>query len=249
MPIGEAKKLGAMALFGEKYGENVRVVTMGDYSMEFCGGTHLTNTAQAGLFKIVSESGVAAGVRRIEAVTGSNYIEFMKKREEMLFDTAKIFKVNNISDLTVKAAQFMDELKAQKQQIEELRAKLSKGEADEILNSKKDISGVSLIVAQQEGASVEMLRNLCDEIKNKFADAPVVIVLSSVADGKITFLASANKAAVAKGAHAGNIIREVTKAAGGSGGGKPDMAQGGGKDASKISEALSLAEEVLKGQL
>ncbi len=249
MPIDEAKKLGAMALFGEKYGENVRVVTMGDYSMEFCGGTHLTNTAQAGLFKIVSESGVAAGVRRIEAVTGSNYIEFMKKREEMLFDTAKIFKVNNISDLTVKAAQFMDELKAQKQQIEELRAKLSKGEADEILNSKKDISGVSLIVAQQEGASVEMLRNLCDEIKNKFADAPVVIVLSSVADGKITFLASANKAAVAKGAHAGNIIREVTKAAGGSGGGKPDMAQGGGKDASKISEALSLAEEVLKGQL
>ena len=249
MPIDEAKKLGAMALFGEKYGENVRVVAMGDYSMEFCGGTHLTNTAQAGLFKIVSESGVAAGVRRIEAVTGTNYIEYMTKREELLFDTAKALKVNNISDLTLKANQLLDEMKAQKQQMDELRAKLSKGEADEILNSAIDISGVALIIAQNEGATVDMLRNLCDEIKNKYADHPVVIVLSNLADDKITFLASANKAAVGKGAHAGNIIREVTKAAGGSGGGKPDMAQGGGKDASKIAEALSLAEDVLKGQL
>ncbi|MBP3447806.1 MAG: alanine--tRNA ligase [Clostridia bacterium] len=249
MPIDEAKKLGAMALFGEKYGENVRVVTMGDYSMEFCGGTHLTNTAQAGLFKIVSESGVAAGVRRIEAVTGANYIDYMTKREELLFDTAKVLKVNNISDLTLKANQLLDEMKAQKQEMDELRAKLSKGEADEILNSAKDVSGVALITAQKEGATVEMLRNLCDEIKNKYAENPVVIVLSNLADDKITFLASANKAAVAKGAHAGNIIREVTKAAGGSGGGKPDMAQGGGKDASKIAEAISLAEQVLKGQL
>ena len=249
MPIDEAKKLGAMALFGEKYGENVRVVTMGDYSMEFCGGTHLTNTAQAGLFKIVSESGVAAGVRRIEAVTGANYIEFIKKQEELLYDTAKIFKINNIADISLKANQFMEELKAQKQEIEELRAKLSKGEADEIVNSAKDINGVSLIVAQKEGASVEMLRNLCDEIKNKFADQPVVILLSNLSDGKITFLASVNKAAVSKGAHAGNIIREVTKAAGGSGGGKPDMAQGGGKDVEKIPEALSLAEGILASQL
>ncbi len=249
MPIDEAKKLGAMALFGEKYGDNVRVVTMGDYSMEFCGGTHLTNTAQAGLFKIVSESGVAAGVRRIEAVTGTNYLDYMAKREELLKETAKVLKVNNLSDLTVRATQFADEMKAQKQQIEELRAKLSKGEADEILSSAKDVSGVALITAQKEGATVEMLRNLCDEIKNKYAENPVVIVLSNFADDKITFLASANKAAVAKGAHAGNIIREVTKAAGGSGGGKPDMAQGGGKDASKISDAISLAEEVLKGQL
>ncbi len=249
MPIDEAKKLGAMALFGEKYGDNVRVVTMGDYSMEFCGGTHLTNTAQAGLFKIISESGVAAGVRRIEAVTGTNYLDYMAKREELLKETAKVLKVNNLSDLTVRATQFADEMKAQKQQIDELRAKLSKGEADEILNSAKDVSGVALITAQKEGATVEMLRNLCDEIKNKYAENPVVIVLSNLADDKITFLASANKAAVAKGAHAGNIIREVTKAAGGSGGGKPDMAQGGGKDASKIAEAISLAEEVLKGQL
>ncbi len=249
MPIDEAKKLGAMALFGEKYGENVRVVTMGDYSMEFCGGTHLTNTAQAGLFKIVSESGVAAGVRRIEAVTGTNYLEFMAKREELLKETAKVLKVNNLSDLTVRATQFADEMKAQKQQIDELRAKLSKGEADEILNSAKDVSGVALITAQKEGATVDMLRNLCDEIKNKYGENPVVIVLSNLADDKITFLASANKAAVAKGAHAGNIIREVTKAAGGSGGGKPDMAQGGGKDASKIADAIALAEDVLKGQL
>jgi len=249
MPIDEAKKLGAMALFGEKYGDNVRVVTMGDYSMEFCGGTHLTNTAQAGLFKIVSESGVAAGVRRIEAVTGTNYLEYMAKREELLKETAKVLKVNNLSDLTVRANQFVDEMKAQKQQMDELRAKLSKGEADEILNSAKDVSGVALITAQKEGATVDMLRNLCDEIKNKFAENPVVIVLSNLADDKITFLASANKAATAKGAHAGNIIREVTKAAGGSGGGKPDMAQGGGKDASKIADAIALAEEVLKGQL
>ncbi len=249
MPIDEAKKLGAMALFGEKYGDNVRVVTMGDYSMEFCGGTHLTNTAQAGLFKIVSESGVAAGVRRIEAVTGTNYLDYMAKREELLKETAKVLKVNNLSDLTVRATQFTEEMKAQKQQIDELRAKLSKGEADEILNSAKDVSGVALITAQKEGATVEMLRNLCDEIKNKYAENPVVIVLSNLADDKITFLASANKAAVAKGAHAGNIIREVTKAAGGSGGGKLDMAQGGGKDASKIAEAISLAEAVLKGQL
>ena len=222
---------------------------MGDYSMEFCGGTHLTNTAQAGLFKIVSESGVAAGVRRIEAVTGTNYLEYMAKREELLKETAKVLKVNNLSDLTIRANQFVDEMKAQKQQMDELRAKLSKGEADEILNSAKDVSGVALITAQKEGATVDMLRNLCDEIKNKYAENPVVIVLSNLADDKITFLASANKAAVAKGAHAGNIIREVTKAAGGSGGGKPDMAQGGGKDASKIADAIALAQEVLKGQL
>ena len=249
MPIDEAKKLGAMALFGEKYGDNVRVVTMGDYSMEFCGGTHLTNTAQAGLFKIISESGVAAGVRRIEAVTGTNYLDYMAKREELLKETAKVLKVNNLSDIAVRATQFTEEMKAQKQQIDELRAKLSKGEADEILNSAKDVSGVALITAQKEGATVDMLRNLCDEIKNKYAANPVVIVLSNLADDKITFLASANKAAVAKGAHAGNIIREVTKAAGGSGGGKPDMAQGGGKDASKIADAIALAEDVLKGQL
>ncbi|MBO5408293.1 MAG: alanine--tRNA ligase [Clostridia bacterium] len=249
MPIDEAKKLGAMALFGEKYGDNVRVVTMGDYSMEFCGGTHLTNTAQAGLFKIVSESGVAAGVRRIEAVTGTNYLEFMARREELLKETAKVLKVNNLFDLPARAIQLNDDMKAQKHEMDELRAKLSKGEADEILNSAKDVAGVALITAQKEGATVDMLRNLCDELKNKYGENPVVIVLSNLADDKITFLASANKAAVAKGAHAGNIIREVTKAAGGSGGGKPDMAQGGGKDASKIADALAIAEEVLKGQL
>ena len=249
MPIDEAKKLGAMALFGEKYGDNVRVVTMGDYSMEFCGGTHLTNTAQAGLFKIVSESGVVAGVRRIEAVTGTNYLEFMARREELLKETAKVLKVNNLFDLPARAIQLNDDMKAQKHEMDELRAKLSKGEADEILNSAKDVAGVALITAQKEGATVDMLRNLCDELKNKYGENPVVIVLSNLADDKITFLASANKAAVAKGAHAGNIIREVTKAAGGSGGGKPDMAQGGGKDASKIADALAIAEEVLKGQL
>ena len=249
MPIAEAKKLGAMALFGEKYGENVRVVTMGDYSKEFCGGTHLTNTAQAGLFKIVSESGVAAGVRRIEAVTGTNYIAYMNQQEALLLETAKILKVNNVSDLTMRAAQYVEEMKVQKQQTDELRAKLSKGEADEILKSAKDVSGVSLIASQKENATIEMMRNLCDEIKNKFGDRPVVTVLSNLSDGKITFLASANKAAVAKGAHSGNIIREVTKAAGGSGGGKPDMAQGGGRDADKIADALKLAETILLSQL
>jgi alanyl-tRNA synthetase len=249
MSSDEAKKTGAMALFGEKYGDMVRVVTMGDYSKELCGGTHLKNTAQVGLFKIVSESGVAAGVRRIEAVSGTGILDLIKNREEIMLETAKILKTNNILELSDKAEKLSLELKEQKQALDTLKAKLSQGEANEILQNAMEISGVNLIIANKKNITIDEMRLMCDEIKSKMDSTPVVIVLAGTTLDKLTFLASANKLALEKGIHCGNIIKEVTKATGGSGGGKPDMAQGGGKDLEKIDSALGLAEEIIKAQI
>lgn len=246
LPIDEAKKLGAAAQFGEKYGEIVRVVSMGDYSIEFCGGCHLDNTAQAGLFKILSESGVAAGTRRIEAVTGCGVLKYIDDKDKLIERTSEALKAN-MSEVDTKAEAVMAEIKELKRQLESAKAKLASGKADDIMSGKKTINGVELIVAKTDGLSVPDMRAMGDTIKEKLDCG--VLVLSGNTSGKIMFLAMATDAAVKKGVHAGNIIREVTKLAGGSGGGKPDMAQGGGKDAAKTDDALAAVEEIIKTQV
>lgn len=247
LPIDEAKKLGAEAQFGEKYGAVVRVVSMGDYSVEFCGGTHLSNTSEVGLFKLLSESGVAAGTRRIEAVTGAGVMEYIAEKDALIERTAAALKTNLLGEIDKKAESLAAELKETSRKLESLNAKLAGGKADEIMSGAKDVNGVTLVVGRADGLSVPDLRTMGDKIKSSMECG--VTVLASLADGKLMFLASATKSAVAKGIHAGNIIREVTKLAGGSGGGKPDMAQGGGKDASKADEALAAVEALVLGQI
>lgn len=245
MNIDEAKATGAMALFGEKYGDRVRVVTMGDFSKELCGGTHLKNTAQVGLFKIVSESGVAAGVRRIEAVTGSNYLKYASERENILVETAKAMKVNNVAELSEKAQELMLELKEQGHTIDKLKQELAMSGVDSLISQFKEINGIKVLTARDDKLSANDIKMTCDSLKDKMKGEAILIVIASNANDKITFVASASKEAVAKGVHAGKIIKAVTQIAGGSGGGKPDMAQGGGKDPSKTDEALASVEGLI----
>ena len=247
LPIDEAKKLGAEAQFGEKYGAVVRVVSMGDYSVEFCGGTHLKNTANVGLFKLISEGGVAAGTRRIEAVTGEGVLEYIKAKDTLIERTAASLKANNPLEIDKKAEQLAGEAKELKKQIDAMNAKLATGKIDEVLKNKTEIKGVTFVCGRVDGLSANDLRTLQDDIKAKVEN--VAIVLAANTDGRITFLASASKSAVSAGVHAGMIIKEITQVAGGSGGGKPDMAQGGGKDASKIDEAVAKAGEIIAAQL
>ena len=244
--IEDAKKLGATAQFGEKYGEVVRVVSMGDYSVEFCGGCHLKNTAEAGLFKIISEGGVAAGVRRIEAVTGKGVMEYIDEKEGIIVESAKALKTTE-HDLSKKAESLMEEFKSLQKEIESLKAKAAAEKAGDIMSSIKNCGAVELLAAQLDGSPVDSLKTMADDIKAKVENS--VIVFAANTDGKITFVAMASKGALGKGVHAGKIIKEVTAICGGSGGGKPDMAQGGGKDASKIEEALAKVEEIVKAQI
>lgn len=246
LPIDEAKKLGAEAHFGEKYGSVVRVVSMGDYSVEFCGGTHLANTAEAGLFKILSESGVAAGTRRIEAVTGRGVLEYIKERDTLISNTAAILKTNLLNELDKKAESIVSELKTAQKETEAFKAQIASAKANDIISNKKSVGTVELLTARLDGMSADDLKKTADGIKEKLPCG--VIVLASNTDDKITFVAMASKNALEKGVHAGNIIKEITKIADGRGGGKPDMAQGGGKNADKIDEALAYAEQVVKAQ-
>jgi len=243
LPIEEAKSLGATAQFGEKYGDTVRVVSMGDYSIEFCGGTHLENTAQAGLFKLISEGGVSAGVRRIEAVTGAGVLDYIKTKDELIIRTAETLK-SNINEIDLKAKTVTNELKDAQKQIDEFKSKLAGGMVDEVLASAEEINGIKVISYFAGSLGMDELTVMTDKLKDKVSE-PLVVVLASNKDDKVTFLAVANKAAVEKGAHAGNIIKEITVIAGGKGGGKPDMARGGGKDADKINEALAKVKELI----
>ncbi len=247
LPIEEAKKLGAAAQFGEKYGEVVRVVSMGNYSMEFCGGTHLENTAQAGLFKILSEGGVSAGVRRIEAVTGQGVLEYIADKNALIERTAETLK-SAIHEIDIKAKSTVNELKEAGRTIDEMRSKLAGGMADEVLSSAKDVKGVKVIAAAVPNMGMDEMMVMSDKLKDKLQGAGV-IALGSEKDGKVAFVVNANKDAVALGAHAGNIIKEITKIAGGNGGGKPDSARGGGKDASKVKEAVEFAVSVVENQI
>lgn len=235
MDIESARKKGAMALFGEKYGDLVRVVSMGDFSVELCGGTHLKNTSEAGMFKIISESGVAAGVRRIEATTGENVYKLLTQMEEKLQSVSDILKTS-VHDLEVKAETTQMEIKTLLKENEQLKNKLAKGALNDVIEAVQKIGVFDVVTAKFEGVDMNTLRNMGDQLKNTWENS--VVVLANNNGDKLEFLAMVSDQAIKNGAHAGNIIREVAKTAGGGGGGKPNMAQAGGKDLSKIDEAL-----------
>ena len=247
MPIDEAKKRGAMALFGEKYGTVVRVVQAGDFSIELCGGTHLTNTAQAGMFKIISESSVAAGVRRIEALTGKGVLNFLQEKQSLILNAAQALKTTP-HDLLDKVEQVLGELRDSNKMVEHLNTKVANMQMIDLFNLSRDVKGVNVIAAKLEDVTPDMLRIMGDQIKSK---APkMVAVLSTVLDnGKINFLCVCGAEAVKAGAHAGKIIKEVAKMCGGGGGGRPDNATAGGKDASKLEEALEAVNNIVDAQL
>jgi alanyl-tRNA synthetase len=241
-PIAEAKALGAMALFGEKYGDVVRVVRVGEYSLELCGGCHVQNTSQIGLFKIVSESGIGSGIRRIEAVTGRNAYQYLDQQLQLLRDAAGLLK-SNIADVPKRIDALFVQMKELSRENESLRGKLSQIEAGSLTDQVKSIDGVSLLAAQVGAADMESLRNIVDQMKNKLGSA--VIVLGAVSEDKVNLVAAVTPDLVAKGYHAGKIIKETAARVGGSGGGRPDMAQAGGKDASKLAEALQSVEQLI----
>ena len=241
--IESAKKMGAMALFGEKYGKTVRVVKMGEFSTELCGGTHMNNTAKAGLCKILYESSVAAGVRRIEGITGENVLSYIYENLAVMQEAAKNLKAQNISDIADKAAAVSGEVKELKSKIEELSAEIAKSKTSTLTQNAVEIGAYKLVTARLDGMSGDELRAAGDILKD--SDENIVAVLGSVTDGKITLLAVCGKSAVKNGAHAGKIIKETAAIVGGGGGGRPDSAQAGGKDASKLDEALANVKNIL----
>ena len=246
MSIDEAKKTGAMALFGEKYGDSVRVVSMGDFSKELCGGTHVAHTGDIANFKILSESGVAAGVRRIEAITGTNVIEYYKNIEKEYNEAAKAAKTQP-SNLVGKITSMQAELKALQSELESLKAKAAKEAVGDVLSNVTEVKGVKLLATAVPGVDMNGLRDLADQLADKLGDG--VVVLASEAEGKVNLVAKATDGAQAKGAHAGNLIKAIASLVGGGGGGRPNMAQAGGKDPAGIPAALTEAENTLAGQL
>lgn len=237
MAIDDAKKLGAMALFGEKYGDTVRVCDIHHASVEFCGGTHLDNTAKIGLFKIVKESSVAAGVRRVEAVTGRNVLQFIRGQEQLLNETAGTLKAGGPSELPAKAAAIQNECKALQKEIDKLNGEMARARSGKMLESAQDVGGVKVISAAVNGVKADVLRNMGDEVKADHDD--VVGVISTVNDGKASILVVCGKAAIEKGAHAGRIVKDFTALCGGSGGGRPDSAMGGTTEIFKVDEAMA----------
>ncbi len=248
MPIDEAKKLGATALFGEKYGDFVRVVKMGDYSIEFCGGCHLKNTAQAGLFKILSETGIAAGTRRIEAVTGQGVLALMRAKENIISDIAQTLKTTP-NDLVQRAVSVVEEIRNSQKSIEQMREKLAGIFSKDVMQSKRKVGDVTVLASYVEGMDNNELRTICDVIKSKDATGSIVAILAGGSGDKISLVGMATPDATKRGVHVGKLISQVAAATGGKGGGKPDMAQGAGKDASKIDDALSKLDDWVLEQL
>ena len=246
MSLDEAKKMGAMALFGEKYGERVRVVEVGDFSTELCGGTHVDNTKDIIAFKIISESGIAAGVRRIEAMTSVGLINHLSESYEMVHRVASHLK-SKPAEIDDKVVRLQEEVRTLQKENEKLKAKLAKDAAGDVSGEAEDFGGIKLLTKQLDGVDMNGMRSLSDDMKNKLGEA--FIVLASANEGKVNLIATATDGAMAKGAHAGNLIKEVAAVVGGGGGGRPNMAQAGGKDAGKIPEALEKAIEVMKAQL
>ena len=245
LPIEEAKKKGAMALFGEKYGKIVRVVTVPGFSMEFCGGSHVSNTAQIGMFKIVSEGSSGAGVRRIEAVTGHGAVEHINHMEAMMKDLAASLKCR-CCDIPDRLEALHCELKAVQKKAEELTQEIAKAQVSSVADQVEEIKGVPVLVQKVQADSVDALRNLGDQMRDKVGG---VVVLAAVMGEKVSILTMATKDAVAKGAHSGNIVKAVAKLCGGGGGGRPDMAQAGAKDVSKVDAALAEAPAIIEGML
>ncbi len=246
MSIEEAKNSGAMALFGEKYGESVRVVGMGDFSKELCGGTHVAHTGEIQNFKIVSESGVAAGVRRIEAITSANVIAYYKDIEAKLNDAAAIVK-STPANLGDRLTTLMKEIKSLQSEVESLKAKAAQGALGDVMGAVEEIKGVKMLATKVSGVDMNALRDLGDQLKDKLGEG--VIVLASDIDGKVNLVAMATDGAQSKGAHAGNLIKGIAALVGGGGGGRPNMAQAGGKNPAGIDACLAEAKKVLEGQL
>ena len=249
MPIEEAKKLGAMALFGEKYGDVVRVVSAGDFSVELCGGTHADNTAKLGLFKIVSESSVAAGIRRITAVTGFGVLNHIENDERIMQSAAAAMKLGNVAELDKRAATLAAEVKAKDRELAELRSEISALKAGSLMDSARQVGGVRLITAEVEVSNPGELRSMCDTARDNGADIVAVFAGVNKEKGTLNFACACGADAIKLGAHAGNIVRETSKIAGGSGGGKPDSAMAGAKDASKADEALAAVDSIVSAML
>ena len=243
--IEDARQMGAMALFGEKYGDVVRVVTMGDFSIELCGGAHLTNTAQVGTFKIISENGIAAGVRRIEALTGTEALKYYQSQEEQIKQICKAVKAN-AENVVYRVEQIVSEQKESAKEIEKLKSKLAGGAVEEILSQKQQINDIAVICANIKDADANTLKTMGDQLKIKLGSG--VVVLASGKGDKVNLIAMATDDVVKKGIHAGNIVKAAAACCGGGGGGRPNMAQAGGKDASKIEQALQKAKEVIQQQ-
>ncbi|MBQ7718678.1 MAG: alanine--tRNA ligase [Clostridia bacterium] len=246
MSIEDAEKTGARALFGEKYGKTVRVIDMGGYSIELCGGTHIDNTSEIGFCKIISESGVAAGVRRIEAITGEGVLKMLEELDNKVNSVAQVLKTTP-SDVLEKLNAFIAQHKEMQKDFSALRAKMAGGMMDNVMTNIRTVGDVKIVCAGLEGLDINELRSMGDKVKDKFPCS--LAVLASVLDGKITFVAMATKDAVSKGVHAGNILKEVAKICGGGGGGRPDNAQAGGKDIAKLDNALAIVDELVAGQL
>lgn len=246
MPIEEAKKTGAAALFGEKYGDVVRVVSMGDYSIELCGGTHVDNIGSITAFKIISETGVAAGVRRIEALTSKGLMHYYHELEAKLLEAAKALKTAP-DKLADKIVQLQAENKSLHSEVESLKSKLAQDAMGDVMDQMVEVKGVRLLAVKVDGVDMNGLRDLGDQLKEKLADG--VVVIASALDGKVNLMATATDAAMKQGAHAGNLIKAIAGCVGGGGGGRPNMAQAGGKNPDGIPEAIQKAREVLEQQL
>ena len=246
MSLEEAKKTGAMALFGEKYGDSVRVVCMGDFSRELCGGTHVANTSEIATFKIVSEAGVAAGVRRIEALTGDGVFAYYKEAEKELAEAAKLLKTTPAGILE-KIAGLQNEIKALQSENESLKSKLAKDALGDVMDQVCEVNGVKFLPAKVEGVDMNGLRDLGDQLREKIGEG--VVLIASVTDGKVSLMAAVTDGAMKQGAHAGNLIKGIAALVGGGGGGRPNMAQAGGKNPAGVDAALEKAKEVLAGQL
>ena len=246
MSLDEAKKTGAMALFGEKYGESVRVVSMGDFSTELCAGTHVDNTSNISAFKIVSESGVAAGVRRIEALTSEGVFHYYDTLEDTLEQASKLVKTNPQS-LVEKLEHLMAEMKALQSENESLKSKAAKEALGDVMDQVEEVKGTKLLAVRADGVDMNGLRDLGDQLKEKLGEG--VIVLASECDGRVNLVAMATDAAMKSGAHAGNLIKAIAKTVGGGGGGRPNMAQAGGKNPAGIADALAQAKSALEEQL
>ena len=246
MSLEEAKKNGAMPLFDEKYSENVRVVSMGDFSRELCGGTHVANTGVITAFKIVSESGIAAGVRRIEALTGEGVFAYYREQEAVLAEAAKLLKASPAS-VPEKIGHLLAEVKALQSENESLKSKAAKDALGDVMDQIKEVKGVKVLAARVDGVDMNGLRDLGDQLKEKLGEG--VVVLASAADGKVSLMATATDGAMKAGAHAGNLIKAIAVCVGGGGGGRPNMAQAGGKNPAGIDEALAKVTEVLEDQM
>ena len=246
MNIEEAKKTGAMALFGEKYAEDVRVVSMGDFSKELCGGTHVANTSIIGSFKLVSEAGVAAGVRRIEALTGEGVFAYYKEIENKLAEIAKLVK-GTPANAAEKVEHLLAELKAVQSENESLKSKAAKDALGDVMNQVVEVNGMKVLATKVDGVDMNGLRELGDQLKEKIGEG--IVVIASNVDGKVNLMATATDAAMKAGAHAGNLIKEIAKLVGGGGGGRPNMAQAGGKNPAGIDDAVAKAKEVAAAQL